>query len=168
MLDYDGLISKSSPWEEFDRTGKVPGDGLIQQGFLAHSASNPRSVAILYEDMAYTYGEIDAKSRVVAHQLHAIGLCAGQRVAILADRSPALVWSILGVLRLGGVFIVLDSAYPTGRLQALLEVAAPNLLIAAGAASLQTKADELGAAVSISVHTVEEMPAPHTPPESYI
>jgi amino acid adenylation domain-containing protein len=165
MRDHGSLLSKSTSREAFDRTGKTPGNGLIQQRFLAQAARNPESVAISYEDVAYTYGEIDAKSRAVAYQLHAIGLRAGQRIAILADRSPELVWSMLGVLRLGGVFIVLDSAYPTGRLQALLEVAAPNVLIAAGAASLQNKADELGAAVSIPVWIMDDVPPPPTASE---
>ena len=35
--------------------------------------------------------------------LRAAGIGRGDRVAILADRSPALIWSMLAVLRLGAI-----------------------------------------------------------------
>jgi acyl-CoA synthetase (AMP-forming)/AMP-acid ligase II len=58
-------------------------------------------VALLYEGEANTYGEVDAKARAIACQRYAGGLHPGQRLAILAERRPELIWTLLGVLRLG-------------------------------------------------------------------
>ncbi len=47
--------------------------------------------------------------------------CERERpIAILAQRGPELVASMLGALRFGAVFVVLDSSYPEARLNSLI------------------------------------------------
>ncbi len=149
MPDPGPSKAKSSSGE----TSPVPAGpeaGLLHQEFLRQAAATPQAVALLYEGKGYSYGEVEAKARAIACQLHAGGLRPGQRLAILAERRPELIWTLLGALRLGAVFMILDSAYPPGRLQTLLDVARPDAVIAAGSAVLQAQARALGQAAGIA------------------
>jgi amino acid adenylation domain-containing protein len=53
----------------------------------------------------------------------------GQRVAVLAERSPELVAAFLAILKAGGAYLPLDPAYPTERLAFMLEDAGAPLLL---------------------------------------
>jgi acyl-CoA synthetase (AMP-forming)/AMP-acid ligase II len=97
---------------------------LIQERFLEHARETPNAIAITCENVSWTYAEIERRSRAVAQRLRQSGVGRQDRVAILAERGPELVWSVLAVLRLGGVFVVLDGLYPEGRLETLLTISA--------------------------------------------
>ncbi|MDR3509857.1 MAG: amino acid adenylation domain-containing protein, partial [Caulobacteraceae bacterium] len=128
-----------------DPSARLPAGGgrLIQAWFLARAAETPDAVAITHEGVNWSYAQVERRSRALAHRLRRAGVTTGDRVAILAERGPELVWAILAVARLGGVFVVLDSAYPEGRLATLLEICAPKALLLAGGLSQIAIADRL-------------------------
>ncbi|HLX06337.1 MAG TPA: amino acid adenylation domain-containing protein, partial [Thermoanaerobaculia bacterium] len=67
-----------------------------------------------------TYAELDAESNRLAHWLVAGGVAKGDVVAIHAHRGAPLVVAVIGVLKAGGVFLLLDPAYPPRRQAELL------------------------------------------------
>jgi non-ribosomal peptide synthetase component F len=91
--------------------------GPVEQ-FLQHAYEVPDTVAIDYQGGSITYGQLETESRALAIGLHAAGAGIEEPVAILAQRTPSLVSALLGVLRSGATFMVLDSAYPVERLKA--------------------------------------------------
>lgn len=78
------------------------------------------------EDRELTYGELDAWSDNVAAALHRQGLEKGDRVAITAQNSFVAVASILGSLKVGGVFVPLDPDSPRQRLDAQIAPVSPS------------------------------------------
>jgi amino acid adenylation domain-containing protein len=134
---------------------EIPGDGLIDQAFRRHAAATPHATALLYEGERFTYADVEARSVRVARQLQAHGCGAGARVAILAERRPELIWTLLGVLRCGGVFILLDSAYPKARLASLLALARPTILLAPGSEMGAEAARALGAQAAVPLLAVQ-------------
>ena len=56
-----------------------------------------------------TYGQLDSQSAALGRRLIAAGVGPGSRIAILAERGPQLVRSILAVLRIGATMVPLDS-----------------------------------------------------------
>jgi amino acid adenylation domain-containing protein len=97
---------------------------LIHHAWLEIARRWPERTAIVDGDGgAITYGEIELQTRAVAGQLHAAGVRSGGRVAIIAARSARLVATMLGAVRLGATFVVLDSSYPEQRLAQLIEIA---------------------------------------------
>jgi non-ribosomal peptide synthetase component F len=72
-------------------------------------------VAIAWEGGAVSYRRLAEAAGVVAGRLAAAGVGRGDVVAILARRSPALVPAVLGALRAGAAFLLLDPAYPAAR-----------------------------------------------------
>ncbi|THD61872.1 AMP-binding protein [Phenylobacterium sp.] len=138
--DVDAPIA-ASPLAAFAAPGVLPDPDallpddpgrLIHADFLARARETPDAIAIEHGERRFTYAEVEACSRAVAEGLASRGVAAGERVAILAERSPELVFALLGVARLGGVFILLDSAYPEPRLSQLCEIAAPHAVVATG------------------------------------
>ncbi|MVF12546.1 amino acid adenylation domain-containing protein [Ketobacter sp. MCCC 1A13808] len=102
--------------------------GPVEQ-FLQHACEMPDEIAIDFQGEAISYGQLETESRAIARGLQLAGVGIEQPVAILAQRTPSLVSAILGVLRAGAAFVVLDSAYPVQRLSAITNAAAPKALI---------------------------------------
>lgn len=55
-----------------------------------------------------TWGELIGRANKVANGLHHLGLCQGDRVALLFDNSPELLELILGTMIAGGVVVPLS------------------------------------------------------------
>lgn len=81
------------------------------------------------ERITHSYKVIDEASNVVAHRLIEGGLERGEVVMIYAARRVELVVAVMAVLKAGGVFSVIDPAYPPSRQTIYLSVSTPRALI---------------------------------------
>ncbi|WP_296598962.1 AMP-binding protein [Phenylobacterium sp.] len=97
--------------------------------FLEQARATPDALAISHQHERWTYAEVEALSREVAHSLRAAGVQAGETVAIVAAREPSLVWTMLGASRAGAIFVVMDAAYPDERLKALNDIVRPKAVM---------------------------------------
>ncbi|AET38941.1 L-aminoadipate-semialdehyde dehydrogenase Ecym_3457 [Eremothecium cymbalariae DBVPG len=77
----------------------------------------------------FSYRDIDNISNIVAHYLMHTGIKRGDVVMIYSSRGVDLVVSVLGVLKAGATFSVIDPAYPPARQTVYLGVAKPAGLI---------------------------------------
>lgn len=99
--------------------------------FLQQAATAPDRPALLFDGAWTSYGALERRSRGLALALARAGHGPGARIAVLAERRPEVVWSMLAVGRLGGAFIVLDCAYPEARLASLLDICNPHAIVCA-------------------------------------
>ena len=99
--------------------------GAVHSLFTGQAAAQPDAVAVSDEHGSLTYGELDALTDRLAGRLREDGVVAEDVVAIYAHRSAALVCAILGVMKAGATYIILDPAYPPARLIEYLELARP-------------------------------------------
>ena len=76
-----------------------------------------------------TFGELDRTSNVVAHHLLQSGVQRGEVVTVYAHRGVDLVVAVLGVLKAGATFSVIDPSYPPSRQNIYLQVARPRALV---------------------------------------
>ncbi|MCA1636561.1 MAG: amino acid adenylation domain-containing protein, partial [Acidobacteria bacterium] len=104
-------------------------EGPVHQALSrqAHRVANRQ--AIKHARGAWTYQELDYFSNQLSHYLYSNGIRRGDIVAIYADRSPSLVWAILGILKAGAAFAILDSAYSASRLIRYIEAIKPRAWI---------------------------------------
>ena len=112
--------------------------GSVHGRLSQQAHRTPEKVAVLYKEAAWTYGELNSRCNQLAHYLLDNGIQANDLVAIYGHRSAALVWALLGVLKAGAAFVILDPAYPPSRLMECLRVAKPRAWIrieAAGSVS---------------------------------
>ncbi|MDE9478575.1 amino acid adenylation domain-containing protein [Xenorhabdus bovienii] len=102
----------------------------IHQLFEQQVQKTPQATALEYQGQHLSYAELNARANRLAHQLIALGVEPEQRVAICVTRSPAMVLSLLAVLKAGGAYIPLDISYPAARLAYILNDSAPSVIMA--------------------------------------
>ncbi|CAO3572895.1 unnamed protein product [Mortierella alpina] len=90
----------------------------------------PDAIALVCGNEALTYGELNARSNSLAHQLIGLGVQPDTLVAICVERSSAMIIGILAILKAGGAYVPLDPFYASDRLHAILQDAAPLCLVA--------------------------------------
>ncbi len=115
--------------------------GSVHSLFSEHARRSPHALAVADKDDSWSYQELDLRSNQLAHYLLAQGIQLGDIVAIYAHRSASLVWALLGVLKAGAGFAILDPSYPDLRLLEYLRVAKPKELLVVSEAG--TLPDEL-------------------------
>jgi amino acid adenylation domain-containing protein len=108
--------------------------GAVHEIFVRRAAEAPHRLAAADPEESWTYGELDAQSNRLAHWLIDRGVEPGEVVTLYGHRSATLVWSVLGVLKAGAAFVILDPTYPAGRLIDCLKLARPRAWIEIAAA----------------------------------
>jgi amino acid adenylation domain-containing protein len=98
----------------------------VHQLFEVQARACPKGVAIDEESSCWTYEELNKRSNRLANNLRAQGIGAGERVAIYGNRSANLVLGMLGILKAGGSFMILDPSYPESRLKDQVRLAKPR------------------------------------------
>ncbi|SDB28685.1 non-ribosomal peptide synthetase [Belnapia rosea] len=103
--------------------------GTIQAAFRQQAAATPRATALLSDQGAVTYGELDAQTDRIAQGLRRRGVKDGDLVGMLVQRSPDAIAAMIGILKAGAAYVPLDPGYPTLILDGIREECAPAALV---------------------------------------
>ncbi len=104
------------------------GDG--NQLSIIFKNSNSNKTALSYENEDWSYNEIDELSNKFSSCLLNQGLRQGDVIAVFTDRSPALVLSIISIIKIDGVFSIFDPEnYPKEKIEKQLDVIHPKATI---------------------------------------
>ncbi len=90
--------------------------GAIHERLAQQVNLYPDNPAVIDEHGRLSYKEVHAYSNQLANYLLANNVRPQDRVAIYSQRGAALVWSILGIIKAGAIFLILDTSYPSTRL----------------------------------------------------
>jgi len=102
------------------------GNQAITSLFSAQAKQQPNALALSDPNERWTYDELERRSNQLANYLRGNGIRKDDVVAIYAHRSAPLVLAILGVLKAGAAFTILDPAHPAARLIDCLRIASPR------------------------------------------
>ena len=80
----------------------------------------PNKIALIFADKRYTYRQLDKLSNGLAVSMRSLGIRQGDMVAVLLDRDEKVILTQLAVLKIGAVFIPIDSRYPKERIKYIL------------------------------------------------
>jgi amino acid adenylation domain-containing protein len=136
-----GLLSKAEEQRlrEFNNTKQnYPREEYLHQLFEAQVQKTPEAVALIGEENQLSYETVNQHANQLAHHLRQLGVGPETRVAILLERSPEMIISLLAVLKAGGTYLPMDPAYPSERLRFMLEDTRAAVII-----SQQSLADSL-------------------------
>ena len=111
----------------------VPPAGRLQDWVAHQAARRPEATAVVLDEERWSYGALDERSSRLAHRLAEAGCGRGDRVALLAPKSPAAVTAILGIYKAGAVLVPLDPASPAPRLAKIVRSSEAACLLVGGA-----------------------------------
>ncbi|WP_107656873.1 non-ribosomal peptide synthetase [Nocardia suismassiliense] len=111
-----------------DTTAEVVGDTIVGL-FEARVHAAPDAPAVVSGDTELSYRELDSRTDQLARVLVSQGMRPDSIVAVALPRSVELIVALLGVLKAGGGYLPLDTAYPPERLAFVLTDAAPFAVV---------------------------------------
>ena len=117
-----------NPAQRLVAQGVVP----VQTLFSRQARLAPGRVSIADRCERWTYGELERRSNQLANYLLSCGVERSDVVAIHAHRCAGLVWALIGVLKAGAAFLILDRKYPAKRLINQIEQASPKAWVQVG------------------------------------
>ena len=115
---------------EWNDTAAQPQSPLpVHRQFEQHAEARPDGVAVLCDDHALTYGDLNRRANALAHQLRGAGVGPESVVAIGTDRSVEMFVGVLGVLKAGAAYLPLDPHYPRERLEFMLHDSGASVVL---------------------------------------
>ncbi len=143
------LLSKADQYQALidwnDTTVEYDGSLCAHQLFERQVEEVPEAIALASRDGSLTYRELNTRANQLAHHLQALGIGPEKIVGICIDRSFDFAIAALGVLKAGGAYVPLDYAYPSERLQYMLQDSSAGVLLTNQrlADSLETSATKI-------------------------
>ncbi len=97
-------------------------DQLYLTKWFEHNVrKQPNAVALSAGDHTMTYAELNEQANRLARHLQKNGVEHQTVTAILAERTPELIVSLLAVLKAGATYVPIDPDYPESRIQYMLK-----------------------------------------------
>ncbi|MGV9885330.1 amino acid adenylation domain-containing protein, partial [Streptomyces sp. NPDC003006] len=131
LSDVDVLTAaeRSRVVERWNDTARPVRPSSVVELFEERVERSPDAMAVVSSEQTLTYAELaDGAARLARHLIDA-GVGPECRVAVVAERSVALVVSLLAVSTAGGVFVPVDPEYPPERVAYLLEDSDPAVVL---------------------------------------
>src|SRR5258708_6806166 len=108
--------------EAFNATAvEYPADKTVIGLFEGQVERSPEATAVIYGQETMSYRALNERANQLGHYLRGLGVREEMPVALLLDRSPAMLIGILGILKAGGAYVPIDPAYPEARIRYLVE-----------------------------------------------
>ena len=110
----------------------VPMSLCLHQLIERQARRTPERVALVFEELRLTYGELDRRAERLAQHLRQLGVGPDVPVGLFVERSLEMVAGILAILKAGGAYLPMDTSYPEERLAFMLSDANVGVLLTQG------------------------------------
>jgi amino acid adenylation domain-containing protein len=137
------LTAWNTPPTPYDRQRTVQGT------FAEQVDKRGEAIALVDGHQHISYRDLDQRSDLVAHQLQAQGIRAGDAVGVMLDRSATAVVVLLAVLKAGAVYVPVQVDFPVERIGFMLADAGVRLVVTSEAGRERIPA---GMAILVPVH----------------
>jgi amino acid adenylation domain-containing protein len=116
---------------EFNQTDAAfPDEVTLQELIEAQVAQHPDDTAVICDGMpSLTYAQLNEKVNQLAHVLRAEGVGAGHVVALMVERSCAMIIGILGIVKAGAAYLPIAPDNPPNRTAYLLQDGGVTILL---------------------------------------
>jgi len=95
--------------------------------------AQPARIVLAGEHREFTGAQLDQQAGRYAAALRSLGLASGERMAVQVDKSADNVLLYLACLRLGAIYLPLNTAYQSSEVDYFLQDASPRILVATSA-----------------------------------
>ncbi|MFC2106993.1 amino acid adenylation domain-containing protein [Bacteroidota bacterium] len=90
---------------------------------------SPDLIALEFGDKSYNYQQLNSISNAYAGYIKSLNYTDNFYVAILLDRTPEMIFAILGILKAGCAYIPLDKKYPQERINRIIENSGLSIIL---------------------------------------
>jgi amino acid adenylation domain-containing protein len=118
----------SGPAQAEDAEADLP----LPERIARRAAEAPDAPAVEQDGRTLTYGELQERASSLAAHLREMGVGPESLVAVLMDRSPELVATLVGVMAAGAAYLPIDPGTPEERVDAILADAGVELTLTPG------------------------------------
>ncbi len=108
---------------------KPNGRRSIGRLFEKTAAKYPTNLAIKYEQISYTYQELNQRVNQLAHYLLSKGVSTGDAVGIMLENRPEALIATLAIVKVGAISAMINTAQRGKVLLHSINLIAPKLLI---------------------------------------
>ncbi|MGH7846681.1 MAG: AMP-binding protein [Candidatus Binatia bacterium] len=136
MSDRVGLVEQATirancfhPTGGFIDFSQEEAEQSIPRRFEKMVRKYPERIAVKTKPRRFTYAELNRAANRVAHAILAQRGVVQEPIALLFPKGAPLAAAILGVLKAGKIFVLLDPALPHARLSYILRDAQPSLIV---------------------------------------
>ena len=105
---------------------------MIQQLIEAQVEARPGATAVVCGDQSLTYAELNTRVNRLAHRLRAEGVGPGSIVALMVERSLAMIVGILGIVKAGAAYLPVPPDHPAERTRYMLDDGGVKILLVHG------------------------------------
>ncbi|KAI1762661.1 non-ribosomal peptide synthase [Hypoxylon sp. FL1150] len=129
-LEEDGLTTEQLEQIWSWNTPVPPTIETCMHELVAEQAiKDPSRSAVHSWDGDFTYGDVNSKSNQLAAHLVSTGVGVGSIVPLCFEKSRWTVVAVLGVMKAGGTFALMDPSQPEGRLNTIVEQTGAKTII---------------------------------------
>eukprot|EP00833_Pecoramyces_ruminatium_P001162 jgi/Orpsp1_1/1175194/evm.model.c7180000052964.1 len=130
-IEYISKEEKENIIEKFNEdSNKRDGENYYFEKFQEISEIYPEKNAIIYNDIKYSYGELNKMSNSLAYYLrNNIGTNRNDIIPIICDRTPYYIISTLAISKAGGAFLPIDVKLPIDRIKFILQEVKPKIIL---------------------------------------
>ena len=116
-----------------DTRTDYPRDRSLHDLLSETARTFPDNIALRHKEQTLTYAELNGQANQLARLLQEAGVQSGDRVGLMADRSPELIVSMLAILKTGAAYVPVDPQHPTDRIEFILSDAGCQLMLVSAA-----------------------------------
>ncbi len=125
-----GLVGGQSLPESLRAMANLRRRGAVAAGVVNSGRRFPDRTAIIDELGSVTFGELERSTNAIAHRWHALGLRAGDGVAVLARNHRGLLYAVFAAGKLGCRIIMLNTDFAGPQIREVVGREGVDLLVA--------------------------------------
>lgn len=106
-----------------------PQNVTINDLFNNQVKKSPQYIAVVHGDNIYTYKQLNDTSNQIAHLLIQKKIRRGDIVAVLMERTPLLIATMLAVFKVGAIYVPIDPRYTDENIEFILQDCDTHLIL---------------------------------------
>lgn len=101
----------------------------VHELFEARVEKNPDDIAVIFDNMEISYGNLNKRSNKLARYLVSRGVSSEKVVGVMMERSIDFVVAVFAILKAGGAYLAINPNYPEKRQLTMMEDSNVRLLL---------------------------------------
>jgi amino acid adenylation domain-containing protein len=122
-----------------DTAVDFPGTTAVHELVDRQAQRTPHADAVVYRDQRLSYAELKEKTGRLGAALKQKGVGPGQIIAVLFGHSPAMVVTLIGILKSWGAYLPVDPDFPVKRIEYIIRDSSAKYIITPGKYPDQTR-----------------------------